>query len=248
MASFWTQSLDAAITQLKSTKNGLTTAEASQRLGTYGPNSLGKEKSHGALALLLAQFKSPVILILFFATILSFFLRDTVDALIILTIILISGLLGFWQEYGANVATAKLLAIVQIKATTLRDGKTVEIGVEQMVPGDIVQLKAGDIIPADGLIIASNSLFVDESTLTGETYPVEKEAGTLPESTGLSQRKNSLWMGTHVISGTADYAVVHTGKNTEQKLRHRYPMHGQDRYHCSLWPLFTIEKISDANF
>ena len=215
MGSFWAQSSEATITQLKTSADGLSAAEAGKRLAQYGPNSLGKEKNNGILALLIAQFKSPVILILFFATGLSFFLRDMVDALIILTIILISGLLGFWQEYGANVATAKLLAIVQIKSTALRDGKPVEIGVDKIVPGDLVQLKAGDIIPADGLIITSNSLFVDESTLTGETYPVEKEAGTLPESTGLGQRKNSLWMGTHVISGAGSFAVVHTGRNTE---------------------------------
>jgi len=176
---------------------------------------LSREKNHSAWLLLLQQFKSPIILILLFAIALSFFVGDPTDALIILTIVLASGLLGFFQENGANKATAKLLAIVQVKASVLRDGKPTDIEVAQVVPGDVVQLKAGDIIPADGMLLESNTLFVDESTLTGETYPVEKEPALIPAATELAQRQNSLWMGTHVISGTGTFVVVHTGRNTE---------------------------------
>lgn len=226
MDSFWAQSLDSVMVQTKSKPDGLSENEASQRLAEHGPNTLGRNKRRGPLLLLLSQFKSPIILILLFATGLSIYLGDTSDAMIILSIVLFSGLLGFWQEYGANTATEKLFAIVQVKTTALRDGKPVEIGVDRVVPGDMVQLKAGDIIPADGLILASNALFVDESTLTGETYPVEKEPGLLAVDTALSQRKNCLWMGTHVISGSATLLVIHTGKNTEfgsisEHLKHR---------------------------
>jgi Mg2+-importing ATPase len=146
---------------------------------------------------------------------LSFFLHDPADAFIILVIVLMSGLLGFWQERGAVDAVDKLLAIVQIKATVLRNGASEEIPVEEIVPGDIVVLNAGNVIPGDCLLLDSKDLFVDEATLTGETYPVEKAAGVLPTETPLSQRTNSLFMGTHVISGSAKALVVHTGKETE---------------------------------
>jgi P-type Mg2+ transporter len=167
------------------------------------------------LTLLLAQFKSPLILILLFATGLSFFLHDPVNAFIILTIVLVSGLLGFWQEHSATNAVQKLLAIVQIKAAVLRDGSRTEIPIEEIVPGDIVILNAGDIVPADCLVDESKDLFVDEATLTGETYPVEKSVGGLSAETPLGQRTNSLWMGTHVISGNAKALVISTGKQTE---------------------------------
>lgn len=137
------------------------------------------KKSNSVLKLLLSQFKSPIILILFFAIGLSFFLKDTVDALIILAIVLGSGLLGFWQEYGTSNAVEKPLALVQIKATVLRNGLSKEISVEEIVPGDVVILKAGDMVPGDCLIIESNSLFIEETTLTDETYPLEKETGIL---------------------------------------------------------------------
>jgi Mg2+-importing ATPase len=146
---------------------------------------------------------------------LSFFLHEQVDVLIILAIIFISGLLGFWQERGAANAIEKLLAIVQIKALVLRDGSPIEIPVEEIVPGDVIILNGGDIIPGDCLILESKDLFVDEATLTGETYPVEKLAGELVKETQLGQRNNSLFMGTHVVSGSAKAVVVCTGKETE---------------------------------
>jgi len=185
------------------------------RLTRYGADLLKPKKKSDALTLLLSQFKSPLILILLFATGLSFFLHDPINALIILTIVLVSGLLGFWQEHSATNAVAKLLAVVQIKATVLRDGSPHEIPVEEIVPGDIVILNAGDIVPGDCLVDESKDLFVDEATLTGETYPVEKSVGVLAAETPLGQRTNSLWMGTHVVSGSAKALVVSTGKQTE---------------------------------
>ena len=140
---------------------------------------------------MLAQFKSPLILILFFAAGLSFFLHDPVDASIILAIVLASGLLGFWQERGAAHALEKLLAIVQTKAVALRDGVAREIPIEEIVPGDVVVLSPGGNLPGDCLILESQDLFVDEATLTGETYPVAKAAAALPPETPLSQRTNT---------------------------------------------------------
>ena len=169
----------------------------------------------GNVQLFLAQFKSSIILILLFATGLSFFLHDRVDAAIILTILLISGCLGFWQEKGAASAVKKLLAMVQITVRVLRDGKVAEIASENIIPGDIILLKAGDIIPGDCLLLESDNLFVDEAILTGESYPAEKLPSVLTADTPLSQRTNALWMGTHVQSGTATAVVVATGQTTE---------------------------------
>ncbi len=213
--AFWSISATEMLQQLETPKEGLTGEEARQRRVRYGANRLKPQKRSDAFTLLLAQFKSPIILILVFATGLSFFLRDPVDAFIIITIVLVSGLLGFWQERSATNAVEKLLSIVQTKAAVLRDGSSQEIPVEEIVPGDIVILKAGDLVPGDGLVQESKDLFIDEAMLTGETFPVEKAVAVLPAETPLGQRTNSLWMGTHVVSGTATALVVRTGKETE---------------------------------
>jgi len=212
---FWSLSLSEIFQQLQSSHQGLTTDEAKQRLLNYGENILKPKEKSGMLILLASQFKSPIILILIFAAVLSFFLRNPVDATIILVIVLTSGFLGFWQEKGAKDAVEKLIAVIQLKATVIRDGESKEVPIEEIVPGDIILVKAGDAIPGDCLLIESEDLFVDEATLTGETYPVEKSIGLLPSNTPLSQRTNSLFMGTHVVSGNGRAVVIQTGKKTE---------------------------------
>ena len=213
--SFWSIPTADLLKNLQVTTSGLTTGEAQKRLASYGANRLKPQKRSGAFILLIGQFKSPIILILLFATGLSLFLHNLVDASIILSIVVISGLLGFWQEYGASNAVAKLLAIVQIKAEVIRDGKQLEIPIEEIVPGDVVTLNAGDIVPGDCLLLEEKDVFVDEAMLTGETFPVEKEISVLPAETALAKRTNTIWMGTHVVSGSAKALVVLTGKNTE---------------------------------
>jgi Mg2+-importing ATPase len=212
---FWSVPLLELLRQLQTTPQGLMNEEARQRLLRYGANLLKPKKKSDARTLLLAQFKSPIILILIFAAGLSFFLRDPIDAVIILAIVLVSGFLGFWQERGAVNAVEKLLAIVQIKATVVRNGDSKEVPIEGVVPGDIVSIEASDVIPGDCLLLESKDLFVDEAALTGETFPVEKSIGILTPETPLSQRTNSLFMGTHVVSGSARAVVVRTGKETE---------------------------------
>jgi P-type Mg2+ transporter len=214
-AAFWSTSVPDMLRILESEKQGLTSAEAKKRLSVHGANRLKPQKRSNVLTLLVSQFKSPIILILLIATGLSFFLHDPVDATIILAIVLVSGLLGFWQEHGASNAVEKLLSIVQIKASVLRDGSSNEIPVEEIVPGDVVILNAGDIVPGDSLILESNDLFIDEAMLTGETFPVEKAGTVLPSEAQLAQRTNTLWMGTHVVSGSATALVVRTGTETE---------------------------------
>ena len=212
---FWSVPPSELLQQLQTTPQGLMSDEAQQRLLRYGSNLLKPKKKSDALTLLLAQFKSPIILILIFAAGLSFFLRNPIDAVIIFVIVLVSGFLGFWQERGAVNAVEKLLAIVQIKATVVRNGGSKEVPIEEVVPGDIVIIGASDVIPGDCLLLESKDLFVDEAALTGETFPVEKSIGVLPPETPLSQRTNSLFMGTHVVSGSARAVVVRTGKETE---------------------------------
>ncbi len=213
--AFWGIPSPEMIQRLESTTDGLTTREAQRRLALYGSNLLKPKKRSDAVTLLLSQFKSPIILILLFATGLSFFLHDHVNALIILVIVLGSGLLGFWQERGAANAVEKLLAIVQIKVPALRDGTEKKIPLEDIVPGDVVLVSGGEVIPGDCLVLESNTLYVDEATLTGETYPVRKSVTAVDAETPLSQRKGVLWMGTHVVSGSGKALVVNTGKQTE---------------------------------
>lgn len=213
--SFWSVPAADMLRKLQVTVIGITGKEARKRLINYGPNRLKPQKRSDTFTLLIAQFKSPIILILLAATGLSLFLHNIADASIILTIVVLSGLLGFWQEHGASNAVAKLLALVQIKATVLRDGKPQEIFIEDIVPGDMAILNAGDIVPGDCLILESKDLFVDEAMLTGETFPVEKAVSVLPPDTPLSLRTNTVWMGTHIVSGNAKVLITSTGKDTE---------------------------------
>ena len=212
---FWSLSSEELLSSLHCTPQGLTGEEARRRLKSGAVHSRRRGRGANWLFLLLAQFKSPIILILFAAVALSYFLNDYTNAGIILAIVLVSGLLGFWQERGAADAVEKLLAIIKIKATILRDGKAEEVAVEEIVPGDIVVLNAGDVVPGDSLLLESNNLFVNEAALTGETFPVEKTPGVLPSETPLNARTNSLFTGTYAVSGSGTALIVKTGKDTE---------------------------------
>ncbi len=221
-SAFWSTPAPLLLSRLQTAPHGLTTEEARRRQPLYASARLHRKKRIVTLSLLFAQFKSPIVLILIFAAGLALLLGEPTDALIILTIIFISAALGFWQERGATEAVDKLLAIVQIKADVMRDGRRQEIPVEEVVPGDIIVLSAGGSIPGDCLLLDSKDLFVDEATLTGETYPVEKIAGILPADRPLAQRTNSLFLGTHVVSGSAQAVVVTIGTETEfGKVSHR---------------------------
>jgi Mg2+-importing ATPase len=252
-APFWSVPSLALLQQLQTTPQGLMSDEAQQRLLRYGSNLLKPKKKSDALTLLFAQFKSPIILILIFAAGLSFFLRDPMDATIILVIVLVSGFLGFWQERGAANAVEKLYAIVQIKTTVVRNGDSEEVPIEEVVPGDMVFIKASDVIPGDCLLLESKDLFIDEAALTGESYPVEKSIGILPPETPLGQRTNSLFMGTHVVSGSAKAVVIRTGKETEfgkvsERLKLRPPEtefeHGVRRFGYLLMEITLVLVIS----
>jgi Mg2+-importing ATPase len=226
--AFWNLDRKEVFRQLSCDENGLSAAAAGERLQTYGPNMLHQRDRSSALRLLLSQFTNPITLLLIVAAILSIALGDAADASIILVIILISSLLGFWQEKGANHAVEELLKMVQIRCRLLRSGAEGEWPADEVVPGDIVVVSAGDVIPGDSLLLKSNELFVDEAAFTGETFPVEKNVGIVAADAPLSGRSNTLFMGAHVVSGSAVALVVRTGRQTEfghisERLRLRQP-------------------------
>jgi P-type Mg2+ transporter len=206
---------DEVLARLATNASGLTDAEAARRLATHGPNLLRARRRTDTTALLGRQFKSPIVLILLVAAVLSVFLRDPLNGAIILAIVLASSLLGFWQERRATDAVEKLLAMVRIEAAVLRGGRPVNVPLENVVPGDVLLFNAGDIIAGDSRILASRDLSVDQAALTGETFPADKGAGVVAADAPLPRRSNALFMGTHVMSGTATAVVVETGRDTE---------------------------------
>jgi Mg2+-importing ATPase len=212
---FWSLPAGEVLGGLGSGPQGLTAAEAASRLAGAGPNRLHEARGATALQLLVRQFASPLVLLLAFAAALSLAVHEADDAAIILVILLASGLLGFWQEWGAADAVRKLLAMVAVRARVVRDGEEREIPLEEVVPGDVVLLAAGALVPADALLLTSKDLFVDEAALTGETFPAEKRCGPVPAGAPLAQRTPALYLGTHVVSGTGRAVVVRTGRETE---------------------------------
>ncbi len=212
---FWNLKQEDAFKNLSCPAKGLSNAEAESRLKQYGYNVFKPRSKSSAIILFLSQFKSPITILLIGAALLSMGLGDFTDAVIILIIILISSILGFWQERGAANAVDELLKMVQIRCRIIREGKEVELPVENAVPGDVVILSAGDVIPGDSLLLESQELFTDEAAFTGETFPVEKNPGIVPADAPLSKRSNSLFMGSHVISGKGTALIIKTGKETE---------------------------------
>ncbi len=213
--AYWNKSVEDNLKTLGVDTEGLTREEADKRLAQYGFNLTAKPSSLSSILLFINQFKSPITLLLLGAAILSLFLGDPTDAIIIFIIVGISSLLGFWQEKSAGDAVKKLLSLVEIKAAVLRDKSYQEISLKYIVPGDIVKLSAGDLVPADCLLITSNELFTNEAAFTGESFPVEKKLGVIAAESPLAARSNMLFMGSNVISGTATALVIKTGLQTE---------------------------------
>ncbi|HEU4505802.1 MAG TPA: magnesium-translocating P-type ATPase [Nitrospira sp.] len=213
--AFWSIPVEELLGLLHSRPGGLSSDEAQERHRGAASMRLKAHRDIHPLAVLLSQFRSPLLLILLFAASVSVFLSDPIDALIILTIIVASALLGFWQEQGAAKAVASLLALVKVTAEVWRQGELIEVPLEDIVPGDVIRLSAGSSIPGDGRLLESKDLFIDEATLTGETYPSEKSVSVVSATAPLSQRVNSVFLGTHVVSGHATAVIVHVGKETE---------------------------------
>ncbi len=231
---FWSFSSTDLLKKYNSDTNGISSEEVEKRELIYGKNLLKPKKKTDTITLILNQFRSPLIIILIITAILASFLGAAVNSFIIILIIILSALLGFWEEKKSSNAIEKLLSLVEIKATVLRDREKKSISVEDIVPGDVILFSAGDIIPSDCIILDSKDLFVNEATLTGESFPVEKEVTILNPETPLSKRSNTLYMGTNVISGTAKALVIYIGKNSEfgkisEKLKLKPPESEFDR-------------------
>jgi P-type Mg2+ transporter len=212
--SYWSQPADQLLAALGSSPGGLSGDEAARRLAAYGPNALKARRRAAPLAFFLNQFKSPIILLLLVATVISAVLQDWTDAAIILVIVLGSAILSFTQEYRADNAAEKLRARVTPRVTAQRDGRSVSVPAEDVVSGDVLQLSAGSLIPADGVLLEANDFFVNQAVLTGETFPVEKQPAVVPAAAGLSERTNCVFMGTNVRSGSARVLIVQTGTAT----------------------------------
>jgi Mg2+-importing ATPase len=210
----WSLPLPELFQRLEAGPEGLGNEEALRRLQRHGPNRLHQGTRSGTALVLLRQFTSPIILILTAAALLSFVLDSPTDVLIILAIVLVSGLLGFWQENGAAHAVQQLLRCVETTATVWRDGVEQPIARDQLVPGDVLVLAAGAGIPADCRVLEERDLSLDEAALTGESFPVSKHPIAVAPGAPLSQRSNVLFLGTHVVSGTGRAMVVHTGAAT----------------------------------
>jgi Mg2+-importing ATPase len=194
---------------------GLSGSEAKARLARFGPNLFRERQERSLLLQYLTRFKNPLVIILLVASAVSAFSGEVTNFLIISFIVLLSVTLDFVQEYRANAAAEKLRQSVSVRATVLRDGKPLEVSLIGIVPGDVVLLSAGDLIPADGKVLESCDFFVKQALLTGESYPVEKRPGMLPDTaTDLQEATNAVFMGTSVISGNARILVVKTGTGT----------------------------------
>jgi P-type Mg2+ transporter len=211
---FSSEPLDQLIARLNSSLKGLTAGIAAER--EKGLAKLFKTESRVKkdVKLLLRQFTNPLILLLAVAVFLSAILGQSSDSIIILCILLTTGLLGFWQELNAGRAVDKLRSLTEMMHSVLRDNQRLLLPTRQIVPGDILLFDAGDIIPADCRIIECNDLHVNESTLTGESYPAEKSAALLNDPLPLSQKRNCLWQGSNVISGSATAIAVQVGVET----------------------------------
>ncbi|MCT8328972.1 magnesium-translocating P-type ATPase [Albidovulum sediminis] len=225
---YWSEDAAALAASLGAGPEGLGSEEAASQLATVGPNSVEDAPRLSALRLLLRQFESPLVLILAFAATVSLVLQQWVDAGIILTIVLGSSLLSFYQEYRASTAVEELKKRLALKARVLRDGVEQVLPVTQIVPGDVLLLSAGNLIPADGIILEAQDFLVTEASITGESFPVEKRPGIVAPDAPLAARTNTVLLGASVRSGTAKVMVVRTGRRTEfgaiaAKLRARQP-------------------------
>jgi Mg2+-importing ATPase len=212
--AYWSQRAGQVLEELGATPQGLSEAEARVRLAAVGPNTLKERKRATSWGLFLKQFKSPLVLILLFGTFVSALAKDYPDALVILVIVLGSAIITFAQEFSASNAVEKLRARLVYKVTALRDGTPRPVPAEEIVPGDIVTLSAGSLIPADGLVLEAKDFFVNQAVLTGETFPVEKAPGTAVPQAGLAERTNCVFMGTTARSGTAHVLIAETGAGT----------------------------------
>ncbi|MEM4755849.1 MAG: cation-transporting P-type ATPase [Candidatus Woesearchaeota archaeon] len=207
--------LESLYALLGTRAEGLTDEEAAQRRALYGPNVITAVHKKSKLLLFLSQFKDFLLLLLLMGSAISFFLGHITDGIIIAGIVLMNAIIGFVQEYKAERSLEALQKMVSLECTVLRQGVVKRISREDLVPGDILFLEEGDKIPADARIIESSALFVDESSLTGESFKIPKMPLSSSQLTDQQQPSHLVFMGTHVVSGRSKAVIYATGMNTE---------------------------------
>ncbi|MEM2849653.1 MAG: magnesium-translocating P-type ATPase [Candidatus Bathyarchaeia archaeon] len=216
LSDILTLPIDELLRRLKTSLSGLSSGEVEERLKIFGYNELEKRKRRAALVEFLLHFKSPLLVILLIAGLISSFFGESINAAIIFSIVFLSVFLDFYQESKAEKAAEMLKQRVAVTATVLRDGVKREVRISEVVPGDVVFLSAGDVVPADARVVNAKDLFVDQSALTGESFPVEKTATPLNSyGSSIAEWSNYLFMGTSIVSGSATAVVVRTGSSTE---------------------------------
>jgi Ca2+-transporting ATPase len=194
---------------------GLSTEEAKRRLKQYGPNRLREAKKKSAWIILANQFKSLIVLLLGAAALLSFAFKDWIEGIAIVVVIGVNTAIGFFMEIRATRSMEALKRLVRISARVRRDGQVREVLAEEIVPGDIVLLEGGDLVPADIRLIEASKLQADESSLTGESVPVSKLIAPIRNEVPLTERSNTIFMGTAITRGSCEGVVAATGMNTE---------------------------------
>jgi len=204
------------LARLSTSANGLSSEEAQERLEVYGRNELAKKKKRAAILDFLSRFKSPLVIILMIAGAISGALGSIPSVVVIYAMVFLSVSLSYYQENNASKAAELLREKVATSATVLRDNVKQEIKLPLLVPGDIIYLSAGDLTPADARVIEARDLFVNQSTLTGESFPVEKTSAPIEgKGASITEWNNYFFMGTSIVSGTATAVVVRTGGSTE---------------------------------
>jgi Mg2+-importing ATPase len=213
--TYWALDSAQLLQRLRSSPEGLSAREAAHRLRVYGRNELREQQQLSRLRVLWNQLRSPLLLLLLFAAAVSCATGEWTDALIVVSIVLATVGIGYKREYTAQAAVAALRARVKTRSTVLRDGQPMQVMVEKVVPGDVVLLSAGSLVPADAIVLEATDCHVSEAVLTGESFPVEKDPGVTAAATPLARRSNCVFLGTNVRSGAARCLVVATGPSTE---------------------------------
>lgn len=215
IGAYWAQPAEQVMQSLKTTASGLSKAAAAERLRTFGPNQVHDEQTLSRTRVLARQLASPLLLLLLFAAGISLLTGEWVQASVVLSIVIASAAIGYRREYRAHAAAARLRNRVRTRTKVLREGREQSELLEHIVPGDIVLLCAGNLVPADALILEATDCYVSESVLTGESFPVEKRPGPVAAEAPLAQRANCVFLGTNVRSGTLRCLVVATGEATQ---------------------------------
>jgi len=205
----------AVLPGVNMTTRGLSSQEAGRLLQEFGPNEIARARATSPWLLFAAQFRSPVIWLLFGAFALSAALGEVADAIAIGAIVIINGFVGFFQEYHAERAVLALRSMTAPRARVLRDGRTVEVPAASIVPGDVLVLEAGDIVAADARLLEAHALTTNEAPLTGESAPVEKSTRSNSPAAPLAERYDHVFLGTAVATGSAFAEVTATGMKTE---------------------------------